>query len=641
MVQKAPYGSWQSPVTSDLIVRGGVRLGTVVVDGDAVYAAESRPSESGRTTVVRIDDRGGTQELLPSPYDTRSRVHEYGGGSFTVKNGTLLFVGFRDQRLYRMEPGTAPVPVTPESNVRYAAPQVDPIRDRVVAVAEDHDPGAREPENRIVSVDARGQFRRFVLASGRDFYASPRLSPDGRRLAWIEWDHPNMPWDGTDLVVADLDDAGHVTTSRRVAGGPRESIFQPEWGRSGALYFVSDASGFWNPHRLKNDVIELLQSTDAEFGLPLWNFEMSTYAVLDDERLVCTYTRDGRWFLALLDPERRTLEPLDIPYTDLWNPRASGTTAYFGAASPTRSQRLVAYDLQTRTLRELRRFSDVDIDPAFLSEPRPIEFETTGGARAHALYYPPKNENFRGLDDERPPLLVKSHGGPTAAASTTLNLKTQFWTSRGIGVLDVNYRGSTGYGRAYRDALQGKWGVADVDDCVAGALHLVALGEVDEHRLMITGGSAGGYTTLAALALRDVFHAGASHYGISDLEALVRDTHKFESRYLDGLVGPYPERRDLYVERSPIHHVDSLSCPVIFFQGLEDRVVPPNQAELMVRALAAKGIRVAYVAFQNESHGFRRAENIRRSVDAELFFYSKVIGFPLADRIAPVAIENE
>jgi dipeptidyl aminopeptidase/acylaminoacyl peptidase len=529
--------------------------------------------------------------------------------------------------------------LTPDEGPRHAAPTVDARRERVVVVTEDH-AGPGEPDNRLTSVHARGGGPAWTLAEGRDFYASPRLAPDGSKLAWIEWDHPGMPWDGTDLVVADLDDAGRVRSKRHVAGGPDESIFQPEWGPRGELFFVSDRSGFWNPHVLADGAVRPILSMAAEFGLPQWVFEMSTYAVLADGRLACAFTDGGRWHLGLVDVPTGALRRLDTPYTDISDVRTNGREIYFCGASATRGPALVALEPTTGATRELRRISDVAIDPAYLSEPEVITFPTTGAATAHGLYYPPKSPDHRTPSGERPPLIVKSHGGPTAAASTTLNLKTQFWTSRGIAVLDVDYRGSTGYGRAYRKALDGAWGIADVDDCVAGAQYLATRGDVDPERLIITGGSAGGYTTLASLAFRDVFRAGASYYGISDLETLARDTHKFESRYLDSLVGPYPEARDVYRDRSPIRHPEGLSCSVIFFQGLDDEVVPPSQAGAMVRVLRGKGIPVAYVPFSGEAHGFRKAESIVRSLEAELSFYSQIFGFSIDESIEPVTIEG-
>jgi len=425
-----------------------------------------------------------------------------------------------------------------------------------------------------------------------------------------------------------------------VAGGGSESIFQPEWSPDGVLYFVSDRTGWWNLYRWHNGSIEPLYEMEAEFGVPQWVFGMSTYAFASARHLICAYTREGSWRLARLDTLTRQLEPIATPYSAISGLRATAERAVFVAGSPVEFPALVQLDLATAQLTVLRRSSTIAVDPGYLAVPQPITFPTEHGLMAHAFFYPPRNRDYVAPPGERPPLLVRCHGGPTAAAASVLNLGIQYWTSRGIAVLVVNYGGSTGYGRAYRERLNGQWGVVDVDDCVNGARYLAERGVVDGNRLAITGGSAGGYTTLCALTFRDVFKAGASYYGISDLEVFVRDTHKFESHYLDRLIGPYPERRDLYHDRSAIHFSDRLSCPVIFFQGLEDKIVPPNQAELMVQALRARGVPVAYLAFPGEQHGFRHAENIKRALEAELYFYSRVFGFQLADPVEPIHIDN-
>ncbi len=512
----------------------------------------------------------------------------------------------------------------------------------MVCVREDHTVAGREAVNAIVSLDldGGGDGDAQVLVSGNDFYAAPRLSPDGTRLAWLTWNHPNMPWDGTELWVGELRADGSLGRTERVAGGPAESIFQPEWSPGGVLHFVSDRTGWWNLYRWRDGRIEPLAEMAAEFGLPQWVFGMATYGFASAERIICAYTEGGTDHLAALDTATGRLAPIDTPYAEIGAVRVGPGRALLLAGSPTEPTSLVQLDLATGQCEVLRRSSGVPVDPGYLSPPQPIEFPTEGGLTAHAFFYPPRNPDYVAPPGERPPLLVISHGGPTGATSSTLDLRIQYWTSRGIGVLDVNYGGSTGYGRAYRGRLEGRWGVVDVDDCANGARYLVGRGAVDGDRLIIRGGSAGGYTTLCALTFRDVFQAGASYYGVSDLEALAQETHKFESRYLDRLVGPYPERADLYRERSPIHFTDRLSCPVIFFQGLEDPVVPPSQAEQMVEALRAKGLPVAYVPFEGEQHGFRRAEHIKRALEAELYFYAQVFGFALAEPVEPVPIEN-
>jgi len=638
--QVAPYGSWRSPITSELIVSETIGLEEPALDGEDVYWIELRPAEGGRSVIVRRTPDGRTANVTPPPFNARTRVHEYGGGAFLIVDGTVYFANFADQRLYRQDPGAQPRPITPDGGLRYADCLFDCRWGRLICVREAHTGPGREPVNTIVSLDPEDGDGGRLLVSGNDFYSSPRLSPDGTHLAWLTWNHPNMPWDGTELWVGELGEDGGLGRAERVAGGVDESIFQPEWSPNGVLYFISDRSGWWNLYRWRDGQAELLIEMEAEFGRPQWVFGLSTYTFESPGRIICAYTQQGTWHLASLDTATRSLEPLETPYSEIAYVRAAAGRVLFLAGSPTEPSSIVQLDLATRQLEVLRRASEIMIDPGYLSLPQAIEFPTEGGLTAHAFFYPPKNQDYIGPPDERPPLLVISHGGPTSAASSTLNLMIQYWTSRGIAVLDVNYGGSTGYGRAYRKRLEGEWGIVDVDDCVNGARYLAERGEVDGERLIIRGGSAGGYTTLCALTFRQIFKAGASYFGLSELETFAKETHKFESRYLDRLVGPYPEQRGLYRERSPIHSTDRLSCPVIFFQGLEDKIVPPNQAEAMVEALRAKGLPVAYIPFAGEQHGFRRAESIKRALDAELYFYAKILGFELADPVEPVPIEN-
>jgi dipeptidyl aminopeptidase/acylaminoacyl peptidase len=641
----APYGSWKSPISSDLIVAGTIGLGGVCLDGEDIYWSEQRPTEGGRSVIVRRSPDGQIVDVTPAPFNVRTRVHEYGGGAYTVQDGVVYFSNFADQRLYRQVPGQDPVAITPESQWRYADAVVDTQGQHLICVREDHS-GAGEPVNTIVSIPLEGGTGQQVLVGGSDFYSSPRLSPDRSKLAWISWNHPNMPWDSTELWVADVATDGTIGQPQKIAGSATESVVQPVWSPDGDLYFVSDRSNWWNLYRWNSSSarspgqIEALSPLAAEFGMPHWVFGYINYGFESAERLICAYSQDGISYLASLDTRTKSLEPIALPYTEIVGVQVHGGTIVFHAGAATEPGAIVQLDLGTGRLETLRRSSNLQIDRGYLSIPQSISFSTTNGDVAYGFFYPPQNQDYRAPAGERPPLLVKSHGGPTAATSTAFNLKIQYWTSRGFAVLDVNYRGSTGYGRAYRDALKGQWGIVDVDDCANGASYLVAAGEVDGDRLVIDGGSAGGYTTLCALTFRDVFKAGASYYGVSDLEALATDTHKFEARYLDSLIGPYPERKDLYIARSPIHFTDQLNCPVIFFQGDEDRVVPPNQAELMVNALRQKGLPVAYVLYEGEQHGFRKAENIKRTLDGEFFFYARLFGFTPADAIAPVVIEN-
>jgi dipeptidyl aminopeptidase/acylaminoacyl peptidase len=652
--QAASYGGWRSPISAADIASSSVPLSAPELVGRDVYWLEGKPLEGGRTVVVRLADDGSRRELTPAPYYVRTRVHEYGGGAYLVVGETIFFSNFADQRLYRQDPGAAPRPITPEPSVqaglRYADAQATPDGRWLICVRERHVADeATEAVNELAVLSARGESEGRTIASGHDFYSSPRLSPDGRRLAWLTWDHPRMPWDGTELWVADLSSDGSVTNERRVAGGAEESIFQPEWSpytsESGTLYFVSDRGGWWNLYRLPVGATqaEPLAPMEAEFGTPQWVFGMSTYAFLEDGRVACVISQDGFDHIAFVRPAAgRSVEIAELPYSAISRRiRASGNTLLFVAASPTEASAVIRMDAATGAREVLRRGLESPPDVGFVSRPRAISFPTADGkATAHAIYYPPTNADFVGTPGELPPLIVESHGGPTSMTLAQLSMGIQFWTSRGFGVVDVNYGGSSGYGRAYRERLRGQWGIVDTEDCISAARFLADSGEVDGRRLAIRGGSAGGYTTLCALVFHHDFAAGASYYGVADCEALATDTHKFESRYLDGLIGPYPADREVYIARSPIHFADRLACPVILFQGLEDRVVPPSQAEMMVAALRAKRLPVAYLAFEGEQHGFRKAETIQRTLEAELYFYSKVFGFPLADAVEPVEIEN-
>lgn len=643
MPEVTPYGSWKSPITSDLIVAGSIRLGEICLDGADIYWSEGRPTEAGRSVVVRCTPDGQMIDVTPAaPFNVRTRVHEYGGGAYKVANGIVYFSNFADQRLYRQSVGNDPEPLTPALDLRYADAAIDRQRNRLICVREDHTAGKHEPLNTIVAIDlaaptpAEGQ----ILVSGNDFYASPRLSADGQFLCWLSWNHPNMPWDGTELWIAEVNLDGSLGKAERIAGSTTESAFQPEWAPDGTLYFVSDPANWWNLYRWRQGQVEAVCEKAAEFGLPQWVFDMATYGVESAESLICTYVEQGVQHLARLNTQTLELTEIETPYSAIGGLKVAPGYAVFIGGSTTRPSAIVRLDLRTGAIEELRRSSQLEIDPGYLSKPEPIEFPTENGLTAYGFYYPPKNQDYKAPVNERPPLLVKSHGGPTASTSATFNPSIQYWTSRGIAVLDVNYGGSTGYGRDYRERLKGRWGIVDVDDCTNGAKYLVEKGLVDSNRLCIDGGSAGGYTTLAALTFRNVFKAGASYYGVSDLEALARDTHKFESRYLDGLIGKYPEEQEIYQQRSPITSADQLACPLIFFQGDEDKIVPPNQAEMMVDVLRKKGLPVAYVLFEGEQHGFRKAENIKRALDGELYFYSRIFGFELADSIEPITIEN-
>ena len=639
----ASYGSWESPITADLITAKTIGLMEVCADGEDIYWIESRPLEQGRYAIMRRLPDGVIMECTPPNFSARTRVHEYGGGAFTVHKGVVYFCNFEDQHLYRQSmngaPNGAPELLTPQDDYRYADLVVDEKRNRLICVREDHT-GQGEAVNTIVSISLKGNDNGTVLVQGNNFYSSARLSPDGNKLAWLTWNHPNMPWDGTELWVADVSEDGTLQNAQLIIGSATESIFQPEWSPDGVLYFVAERTGWWNLYRWQDGRAEPLHPMEAEFGEPQWVFGMSTYAFVSTNKIICTYTQNGLCFLASLDIDTRNFTPIETPYTDIAHVQSGKGFVLFIAGSPTQPLAVVRLDAETMKMENVRQAFEVTVDLGYFSQPRPISCPTTDGRTAHAIYYAPQNKDYAALETEKPPLVVMSHGGPTSATGTALKYGIQYWTSRGFAVADVNYGGSTGYGRAYRQQLNRNWGIVDVDDCCNAALYLVNEGLADPNRLAIRGGSAGGYTTLACLAFRDVFKAGASHFGVSDLEALAQETHKFESRYLDSLIGPYPERKDLYEERSPIHFTQNFNCPIILFQGDEDQIVPPSQSQLMFEAVRAREIPTAYVLFQGEQHGFRKAESIKRALEGELYFYAKIFQFDLAEEVEPVQIEN-
>jgi len=642
-----PFGSWPSPITAEQIAGATIRPGQTAVLGDTVWWTEGRPAEQGRNVLVRCDRDGTLADATPAPFNVRTRVHEYGGSAFVVlENGSVVFSHDDDQQLYRLDPGaTAPQQLTHEPRQRYANAVHDPQRNRLIAVREDHRDSDIAAVTTLVAIDLAGRTPGAVtvLATGHDFYSNPCLSPDGRHLAWLTWDHPDMPFDATTLWLAELARDGVPRAARRIAGGADEAVFQPNWSPAGELHFVADRSGWWNLYRLRGDTIESLCPMDAEFGVPAWQIGAPTYGFDGSGRIVCTYLREAGSTLAVLDPQTLRLQPIETPFCSIAQLVVGADFAVFIGATPTVPQAVIRLDLASGAWHPLRSTSPAQPDPAFTSVAEAIVFPTTAdgaAATAHAFFYRPTHRDAAGPGSERPPLLVISHGGPTSATDASFKWSTQYWTSRGFAVVDVNYRGSTGYGRAYRQALNDRWGVVDVDDCIAAARFLIERGDVDPDRVAIRGASAGGYTTLAALTFRDFFKAGASHYGIGDLEALAKDTHKFESRYLDRLVGPYPQMRARYLERSPVHHTDRLASPMILLQGTEDKAVPPAQARAMFDAVKAKGLPVALLMFDGEQHGFRRAATIRRALEAELYFYGRVFGFVPADVIEPVPIEN-
>jgi acetyl esterase/lipase len=642
----APYGSWRSPLPLELAVAGTIRLNEPRRDGDALTWLEGRPSDGGRITLVRLRPGGVPEDVSPPGINVRDRVHEYGGAPYLAVGDLVVVSDFATGRLFVVAADRIATPITPDIAWRYADLVLDASRGRIIAVREDHAVAGREAANALVAIPVDGSAAAdpaavTVLAAGSDFVSSPRISPDGWRLAWLRWNHPNLPWDGTECVVADLDPAGLPGSPRVVAGDASTWTTQPRWLPGGDLVVASEIGEWLGLHRWDGaNLVPLTAGIEAEFGYPDWVFGLDGTALTAEGDLLAIGRSGGRDRLWRIDPTgKRAPAAIEMPFTEMEHPSLLGDELILLAASPTMFRSLVRYDLRTGAWETIRRTSDARIDPADVSVGVPVDFPTTDGRLAHAILYRPHNPAFRAPEGELPPLIVRSHGGPTSQATTGLAIAFQLLTSRGIAVIDVDYGGSTGYGRAYRKRLEEAWGIVDVDDCVNAGLEMARRGEADPARLAIEGGSASGFTTLAALAFRDVFRAGVSYFGIGTLDAFIGETHKFESRYFDQLIGPYPATRDRYLERSPALHPEGFSCPVLILQGLDDHVVPPSEAERIVAALRARGIPHAYIAFEGEDHGFRKASSILRSTQAELSFYGAVFGFVPADDLPPLPLE--
>lgn len=639
MPKQAPYGCWTSPISAFVVAKGALKLSDIALDGGTIYWIETRPDEGGRNAIVAAAPDGAVREAIPPEFNARTRVHEYGGGSFCVCRGMVCLANYPDQRLYLLRGTGEPLALAVGSSCRYADGVFDLAHARTVWVQEDHS-GGGEPSNSLVGIGLAGDAPPQVLVGGRDFFSSPRLSPDGKSLAWLCWDHPNMPWDGTELYVARVSGDGTLAETRKVAGGAHESICQPEWSPDGELYFVSDRTGWWNLYRLKHGQTEAVFLSEAEFARPAWVFGLSSFGFAAPHRMVASFCRSGRWHLGKIDVPARHLKSIDCPFTEISYVRVCSQFAALRGGAPNKPASVARLDMPAGTWSVLKRSTSQSIDSSYLSLPERIAFPTSAGRTAYAWFYRPVNSDFAPPASERPPLIVKVHGGPTSAADSTFRLDIQFWTSRGFAVVDVNYGGSTGFGKEYRQRLDKKWGVVDVEDCLNAALHLAGKGEVDARRMAVSGSSAGGFTTLCALTFHDVFAAGASYYGIGDLLSLASNTHKFESHYSDRLVGELPDALELYRNRSPLYFADRIKAPVIFFQGLDDRVVTPDQTESMVRALAERSVPVACLLFEGEGHGFRKADTIRKALEAELYFFRRIFNLPAPEPLTTVHIVN-
>lgn len=635
-----PYGVWNSAVTAEALAKAEIGFNNLRAAEGHLYWTENVPSAEGAHGLFGLSSAGDLTAVVPATANVRSRVHEYGGAPFVVVGDTAYYTQFSDQRLYRIRPGATAEPLTPEG-YRYA--DFTPLRAQqgpvtaLICVREDHtDP--QRIRNALVRIPLPGGGAGDILYADSDFVAYPRVSPDGRRLAFIAWHHPNMPWDATELKVAELG-VGPLAPATVTAGG--ESVMEPQWEADGTLYFISDRSGFWNLYRWRDCVVEPIWPRAAEFASPLWQLGQANYALLGEGRALARYGEGGLDQLALIDLRHGTGRTLDLPYVEYSQlTRVDPQHVALVGAPANAPESILQINVDTGKARTLRQAGAALLEPAAVSVAVPIEFPSANGRIAHAFYYAPLNPAFQGPPDELPPLLTLVHGGPTGQASPAYAAAVQYWTSRGIAVVDVNYGGSSGFGRAYRRALEGNWGIVDTEDVIAAARYLSRTGHVDPRRTAIRGGSAGGYTVLLALCTSDVFHAGADYYGVSDMAALARDTHKFESRYLDSMIGALPEAQAIYDSRSPLHYLDGFKAPLIVFQGADDRVVPPNQSELIVQALRMRKVPVAYLLYPGEGHGFRKPANIIRSLQSELSFYGQVFGFTPADQLPPLAIEN-
>ena len=646
MTTIAPYGSWKSPIAAEMLIGGGRRrLSEIRCDGNDVYWLDGRPKEGGRQVIMRLSPDGEMKDLTPTEFNSRNAVHEYGGGSYAVRDRAVYFTNWSDQRIYVQRDGGEPTPLTSEPSVprgaRFADLTITANGKYLLCVRETHTDDGNEAVNEIVAVDT-GTGAEKVIATGRDFYCAPRESNRHDGIAWTEWDHPNMPWDGNSLMSGSFDanDAA-VSTTAELVGGTGESIVQPSWGSNGLLHFATDRSGWWNVYVWRDGEMVNLLEEESDHGRPDWQFGFSSYAHLADGKIALGKGGVTSGSIVLIDPGSNSTQTIKIPFSEVSYVTASpdGGSILFIGASPTREPAVVRLELATEMCETVYSPSEVNVEPGYLSSPQHIVFPTTENGAAHTYYYAPTNQDFAAPDGELPPLVTVCHGGPTSASGTGLDLSTHYWTSRGFAVVDVNYRGSSGYGKVYRDALKGKWGIYDTDDCIAAAQHLIDQGLVDKDRVIIRGGSAGGYTTINALTFHDFFAAGAALYGIADLMVFIGDTHKYESRYLESLVGPYPAEAQRYHDRSAINFMDQLATPMIILQGLEDEIVPPSQAEIMVDALESKGLPYAYIGFPGEQHGFRQAANIIRAQEAELYFYGKVLGFEPADEIGDEVVE--
>jgi len=638
---KSHYGSWESTITPEKITEGGLRFSEIRSSGSDLYFLEGRPEESGRYVIVKQASDGKISDAIPKEFNSRNAVHEYGGGSYAVGQKNIYFTNWNDQRIYKVN-GENVNPITKEppfeKSIRYSDLTLSIDEEWLFCVRETHFE-KEEAKNELVAISTT-ENSQIVLCTGRDFYSSPRINPTNKEICWLEWDHPNMPWDGTELFIANFDLDG-LSEIKFIDGSKNISIIQPEWSDSGELIYISDESGWWNLKKYSENTTATILDEETDHGEPAWNFGVRTYFLKDDYiYLRGSSKNNNKGLIRKINISGEIIEEIEVLHTSIGGLTHHENKALYIGASPVSNSEIVSYDLMKKNEETIKESNPVKIDIEEISIPEEISFPTTQNAIAYGYFYKPKNKNFQGESEEKPPLLVISHGGPTSATSNALNLSIQYWTNRGIAVADVNYRGSTGYGKKFRDSLKGNWGVYDTDDCIAAVDHLSEKGLVDSSRVAIKGGSAGGYTTINALTFHDRFAVGATYYGIADLSVFIDDTHKFESKYLESLIGKYPEEKEIYYERSAINFTDQLSCPMIIFQGTEDKIVPPSQAEIMAQGLRDKKIPFSLIMYEGEQHGFRQSKNIISSLESELYFYSKVLGFKPFDKLNEIEIEN-
>ena len=638
---KSHYGSWESTITPEKITEGGLRFSEIRSSGSDLYFLEGRPEESGRYVIVKQASDGKISDVIPKEFNSRNAVHEYGGGSYAVGQKNIYFTNWDDQRIYKVN-GENVNPITKEppfeKSIRYSDLTLSIDEEWLFCVRETHFK-KEEAKNELVAISTT-ENSQIVLCTGRDFYSSPRINPTNKEICWLEWDHPNMPWDGTELFIANFDLDG-LSEIKFIDGSKNISIIQPEWSDSGELIYISDESGWWNLKKYSENTNSTILNEKSDHGGPSWQFGFRTYFVKDNNIYLKGISKNkNKGLIRKISISGQILETNEVFHTSINDLTHHKNKALYIGASPVSNSEIVSYDLMKKNEETIKESNPVKIDIEEISIPEEISFPTTQNAIAYGYFYKPKNKNFQGESEEKPPLLVISHGGPTSATSNALNLSIQYWTNRGIAVADVNYRGSTGYGKKFRDSLKGNWGVYDTDDCIAAVDHLSEKGLVDSSRVAIKGGSAGGYTTINALTFHDRFAVGATYYGIADLSVFIDDTHKFESKYLESLIGKYPEEKEKYYERSAINFTDQLSCPMIIFQGTEDKIVPPSQAEIMAQGLRDKKIPFSLIMYEGEQHGFRQSKNIISSLESEIYFYSKVLGFKPFDKLKEVEIEN-